>query len=663
MIGTKKILWAVAGGLGIAIALSISFFSVKDNQNSYKIAIFQSSSHTSIEEAIKGFESKIRQNDLYSEKKIVYKYFNPELNKAISRSMVQEILSGKYDMVVTFSTPALQMIAEYNNNGKIPHVFGVVNDPYSAEVGISRQGRRHPSNLTGINTPPPVRRTFRLARLCNPKLTKAGTIVNPNDSSSMTCLKKAREICKTLGIKLEVARVFSRHQVESAAYELQRKGVEAVFVGGDNTVDQCVKTISNVFGPNGIPIFAYIPSHTAEGAVLGLGASYFEIGRLMAAIALKIINGKSPAEIPVRDILPLQLAINQKTAQHLNSNWKIPQEIINNASIILKGNDDDDLVSMGFSQSEDETRKTLSDTQTLPQLYFINYNYEYPVEETMNGFLAGMKRQGMTLGKTYELQIVNAGKDIKKLESLFEENNKNPNCDVILLTTTPALIAAVKMVHDKPVVFSTVTDPIAVGAGKSNDNHLKNFTGVSCMCNFKRMVSLIKRCFPKARNIGTLYNPNEKNSKVNYKLFKEELESANLQPVAIPNSSLEHLPTAIDELIQSKVDVICQLNDFLHDAQFSTISTAARTAHIPIIGFLSSHAKNNGAVLVLVTDFEEGGRMQAKLVMQILKGTSPANLPFLQIERSRLIINRKNAEYFNVKIPSNILDEADMVIE
>jgi ABC-type uncharacterized transport system substrate-binding protein len=328
MKSAKKIVIAI---LTLVIASSILLLFDIDNrkdasQKHTQIAIFKIASRIVLDDAEKGVLDALKENGFIDGKNCNIKRFSAEGDMPTANMIANNIVSSKFDFVISISTPALQIMANANKDGKVTHVFCCVTDPYSSGVGITgKEKHQHPKHLVGIGTFQPVEESFEIAKSMYPELKKVGTVWCPSEVCSEACLKLARKKSKELGIELLEASVESPTQILESAMSLTARGVEALWLGGDNVVELGVDQLINAANKAQIPLFINNP-HIAYGNVLfGLGAQYYEVGHLAGEMASDIINGKKTTEIKIENVVPQNLKINKDALNNIKGKWDISQ--------------------------------------------------------------------------------------------------------------------------------------------------------------------------------------------------------------------------------------------------------------------------------------------------------------------------------------------------
>ena len=265
-----------------------------------RIAIFRFNSNQILEETENGVMDKIRQSKNFTDGHIEIRRYCAEGDMAVAYTIARNIVGEKFDLVVTISTPGLQVMANANKHGEVLHVFCAVTDPVAAGVGITGpEASQHPAHLVGIGTFQPVEGVFRVARLMNPDLKKVGVVWCTSETCSAACVKKARKICKELGIELVEMSVESVSQVYEAALAVSSQGVEAMWIGGDNVVESAIEMYIGAATKSHIPVLSNNPKHAFKGGMANLGANYFQVGQSVGDMVVSLINGLKTSKIEI----------------------------------------------------------------------------------------------------------------------------------------------------------------------------------------------------------------------------------------------------------------------------------------------------------------------------------------------------------------------------
>ncbi len=327
----RKLVFGVTLIIAAAAVLLVSDWNRRVQQNRpavetiRHVAIFQFSSNLALDQNVAGMVDGMAKNGFVDGRTVSIQRFNAENDFATANTIAKAIVSGQFDIVLTSSTPCLQAMANANKDGKVIHVFSGVTDPYGAGVGINGTGPHdHPRHLVGIGSFQPVGHTMEIAREMYPGLKRVGVVWNTAEECSEACVLKARKKCKAMGIELLEANVDNSVGVLEAAKSVVERGAQAIWVGGDNTVELAINSVVAAAREGKIPVFTNDPATVKRGALFALGADYHQVGVLSGDLASRILNGLNPATIGVKNIVPERLVINKQALRGLKDPWKIP---------------------------------------------------------------------------------------------------------------------------------------------------------------------------------------------------------------------------------------------------------------------------------------------------------------------------------------------------
>jgi len=324
MVKIIRALVALLVTASVLLVLDLGNRTASQQEDSYSIAIFKISSRLILDQTEKGIMEALAERGFTEEENCRIKVFCPEGDMPTANMIAQNILNSRFDMVITISTPALQVMANANKKGKLLHVFSTVTDPYIAGVGITGSAPdEHPPHLVGIGTFQPVEKAFEIAKQMNPDLKKVGTVWCTSEVCSEACVRLARKKCRELGIELVEAGIESTTQILEAAMSLTSRGVEALWLGGDNVVESGIDQLINAASKAKIPLFTNNPYKVYGNALFGLGAEYFEVGKTAGYLAAEILHGKPTREIGVEDVVPNKLIINKDALKNINQKWDL----------------------------------------------------------------------------------------------------------------------------------------------------------------------------------------------------------------------------------------------------------------------------------------------------------------------------------------------------
>lgn len=287
----------------------------------------------------------------------------------------------------------------------------------------------------------------------------------------------------------------------------------------------------------------------------------------------------------------------------------------------------------------------------------INQFMQHPLlDQTAKGLLDELTAAGISQKKGSVVTLKNANGD----ESVAVQINKqfsDDKVDVIVALGTPSAQSAVKTTKTIPVVFGAITDPVQAGIAASLTKPGGNKTGTSDRWPFEQQVSLIKKIVPNASRVGIILNPSESNTEASMSYIRPALQKQGLTGVEVPVASTSEVYGAAKSLV-GRCDVFLVPGDNTVISAFDTLVKVSRESKTPIIGG-SDDLVLKGSLATYAGDYYQVGRATGKIVVKILKEKKdPGTIPIAVAEKSKLVVNEKEAAGLGIKLPADLLLEA-----
>jgi ABC-type uncharacterized transport system substrate-binding protein len=625
-----------------------------------RIAILQHANTPVLDEGIRGLLDGLASRGFRDGDRLTIEEFNAQGDLPTGVAIARQLTTGEYDLVITSSTPSMQAVANNNRDGKTRHLFSLVADPFASGVGLDRANpKKHPPYMVGQGVFPPVEKAFAIARRMFPGLQRIGVPWNPSETNSLIFVERGRKVARETGLTLLEANADNTSAVGDAVSSLITRDAQAIWVGGDNTVNAALNSVIAVAQRAGLPVFTILPGVPDRGTLFDAGPDFYQVGRQSGLLAADILEGANIASIPVRDVLditPAFLSINTTVLKGLKQPWRVPPDLLSEATVIV---DESGVHKKSAQQAESKSEAVQRPLAKTWRISLIELNRVADVEEAEHGVLEGLKEVGLVEGRDYRYSIRNAQGDMATVSGLVDAAARDS--DLLITFSTPTLQAAMQRVKQLPIVFNYVADPIAAGAGTTNESHLSNVTGTYLVGAYDDMMPMIRTYLPKARVLGTVYVPAEVNMVSQKDVLEKAARRAGFELKAVPANATNEVADAALALVAGRIDAICQLPGNLTMAAFPNIAQVAHRARVPIFGFQSGQASD--AVLTLARDYYDSGREAARLAARIMRGESPARLPFVGMANVQIVVNQAAARAAGLTSPATVVAKAQKVID
>ncbi|NLB34068.1 MAG: peptide ABC transporter substrate-binding protein, partial [Tissierellia bacterium] len=129
-------------------------------------------------------------------------------------------------------------------------------------------------------------------------------------------INKAKEYCDAKEIKYVEATITNSSELLQASQSLLEKA-DAIFTPTDNTVASAMSVLSAEAQKAGIPVYTGADSMVADGGFATVGVDYKVLGRQVAAMVKKVVDGENISEIPVETLSEYSTIINSTTAEKI----------------------------------------------------------------------------------------------------------------------------------------------------------------------------------------------------------------------------------------------------------------------------------------------------------------------------------------------------------
>lgn len=269
---------------------------------------------------------------------------------------------------------------------------------------------------------------------------------------------------------------------------------------------------------------------------------------------------------------------------------------------------------------------------------------------------AGGYEEGKNLRFVYESAQGNPGTAVQIAQKFVGESPT-----VIVPISTPSAQAVIGATTDISVVFTAVTDPLGAKLVTNLEKPGGNVTGMSDLSPIAKHLELIKEITPDAKKVGVTYNPGEANSLTLLDLLKKHGSTMGYEIVEAPAPKSSDVLAAAQSLV-GKADVIYVPTDNTIVSAFEAVVKVGIDNQIPVYAGDTDSAKR-GAIAALGFNYYDVGRQTGKIVLRVLKGEKPGDIPVEGVQITELFVNPGAAAKMGVTIPEAVIARAKEVVK
>lgn len=280
------------------------------------------------------------------------------------------------------------------------------------------------------------------------------------------------------------------------------------------------------------------------------------------------------------------------------------------------------------------------------------------LDNCREGFLAGLKEEGIEEGKNLEVNYDNAQADTGTAGTIAD-SYVSKKVDLVAAIATPTAMSAYNacMDTDIPVVYTAVSDPVGAGLANEDGSNAGNITGSCDVLPVEEQLKMIRALLPDAKKIGILYTTSEANSVSTIEEYKKAAGDYGFEIVDTGISTQADVDLAAADLV-TRVDCINNLTDNTVVQALQNVLEKANQANIPVFGSEIEQVKA-GCVAAIGIDYYELGKETGVMAAKILKGeTTAEESEYIKTADSALYVNTAAADKIQMELDQDYIADA-----
>ena len=312
--------------LALAALLALSLFACgkKSDDNStgssgaasYQVGICSYADDASLNQIVDNIESRLKA--IGQEKGVTFEisYDNCNTDSAVLNQIIANFMADKVDLMIGVATPVAVAMQAATEGTDIPVVFAAVSDPVGA--GLVESLEAPGANITGTSDYLDTDAILDLIFAADPDARNIALLYDLGQDSSAAPIKNAKAYLDKRGVSYKEYNGTTTDEISLAVSSIVADKADAVFTPTDNTVMTAELSIYETFLEAGIQHFTGADSFALNGAFVGYGVDYVQLGEATADMVVELLcGGKTPADLPYQTFDNGIVTINTETAAAL----------------------------------------------------------------------------------------------------------------------------------------------------------------------------------------------------------------------------------------------------------------------------------------------------------------------------------------------------------
>lgn len=223
-------------------------------------------------------------------------------------ALMETVHSTAPDLILALGTKAARLAAEHL--GHVPIIYSMVLTPPEDALKNSK------SSMTGATLSIPLAVQIEELKRAFPTLKRIGIISDPLRTKRLA--DSAADLCREQGLEARVAWAKGEEEVPHAVRAL-KDSIEVLWMIPDETVltPRSSRFIIFELIKSGVPVIGLSSAYVKAGALMSLDCNYSDIGRQSAELAIRVLAGQKPGQLPFTIPRTYTRSLNMKILEHV----------------------------------------------------------------------------------------------------------------------------------------------------------------------------------------------------------------------------------------------------------------------------------------------------------------------------------------------------------
>jgi len=278
---------------------------------------------------IDGFRRGLREIGLVEGRDFVIEFALLQSTAQVP-SAAAELVRRGVDILLASGTPSV--LPARDAAGQIPIVFVATFDPVA--TGLVASLARPGGNITGMTSisGDVIAKRLQLVTELIPNVARIAILVREASPTAAQYVRESQAAAQDMGIALTIEN--ARDGADLDAMFLSMNGASVLLVADDAEFTARRAEFAQLGIKHRLPTVSGLKEMVEAGGLMAYGGSFAELYRRAASHVHKILQGISPAVLPVEQATKFELVLNLKTARALS--LEVPPMLLARADEVIE---------------------------------------------------------------------------------------------------------------------------------------------------------------------------------------------------------------------------------------------------------------------------------------------------------------------------------------